>query len=99
MTKLRATLEEHAAGSRGTPSQLLVDHTTETPVEGNCLFTTGCYIIASEMLSLISSTITRQVFSSELGDSLIQPCYCVGISEGCFIFDFVSLSLEVDWPI
>ena len=33
VTKLRATLKEHAAGSRGTLSQLLVDHTTETPVE------------------------------------------------------------------
>jgi len=31
--KLRTTIKEHAAGSRGTLSQLLVDHTTETPVE------------------------------------------------------------------
>jgi len=23
----------------------------------------------------------------------------MGLSEGCFIFDFTSLALEVDWPI
>ena len=29
---LHASLKEHAAGSRGTVTQLISDHTTETPV-------------------------------------------------------------------
>ena len=33
VTKLRATPKQHTAGSIGTLSQLLVDHTTEGPVE------------------------------------------------------------------
>ena len=33
VTKLLATLKEHVAGSRGTLSQLRMDHTTEKPVE------------------------------------------------------------------
>jgi len=32
ITKLRASLKEHAAGSRGTVTQLIADHTTDTPV-------------------------------------------------------------------
>jgi len=32
ITKLRASLKEHAAGSRGTVTQLIVDYTTDTPV-------------------------------------------------------------------
>ena len=32
ITKLRASLKQHAAGSRGTVTQLIADHTTGTPV-------------------------------------------------------------------
>ena len=32
ITKLRASLKEHAAGSCGTVTQLIADHITDTPV-------------------------------------------------------------------
>ena len=33
VAKLRASLKEHAGGSHGTLSQLLLDHTADTPVD------------------------------------------------------------------